>query len=93
MMQELDKHLRYMEKSILQLKKSSKRNKEKAKKMIQARTEEASRSSPGIDTAGNFLGICVESLLKHTSETESEDDIILLERTDWEERMKMFRWI
>ena len=40
MMQELDKHLRYMEKSIKQLKQSSKRNKAKAKKMIQARTEE-----------------------------------------------------
>ena len=40
MMQELDKHLRYMEKSIKQLKQSSKRNKAKAQKMIQARTEE-----------------------------------------------------
>ena len=40
MMQELDKHLRYMEKSIRQLKQSSKRNKVKAKKMIEARTEE-----------------------------------------------------
>jgi hypothetical protein len=40
LMQELDKHLRYMEKSIKQLKKSSKRNKDKAKKMIEARTEE-----------------------------------------------------
>lgn len=34
MMQELDKHLRYMEKSIKQLKQNSKRNKSKSKKMI-----------------------------------------------------------